>query len=143
MYCGPRSLFEIKEDAEVCDKFVYDSYNTIKNLKAGDTIYIKRIQNLLPYVQQALVSKVDSDNTIWVTLEEGPCCKLLDCVSIYAVHNTYEHAYKAACLDILNSSLTLKEELYTELDQIQLKIWTNEKRIEKMRQEIAEQEDAK
>jgi NAD-dependent DNA ligase len=141
MYCGPNKIPEIKENAEVCDKFVYDGSNTIKNLKKGDIVYIQRVQDLFPHVQQVLVSKIDSDNTIWVTLEYGDCCKLSAFVSKHAVHNTYEHAYKAACLTALNSSLTLKEKLDTELAQVQLKIRTNEKRIEKMRQEIDKQED--
>jgi hypothetical protein len=141
MYCGPNKIAEIKENAEVCVRFVYSGSNTIKNLMKGDIIYIKRVQDLLPHVQQALVSKVDSDNTIWITLEYGDCCKLSNFVSRNDVHNTYEHAYKAACRAVLNSSLALKGELDTELNQVQLKIRTNEKRIEKMRQEIDKQED--
>lgn len=141
MYCGSNKIAEIKENAEVCVRFVYSGSNTIKTLMKGDIIYIKRVQDLLPHVQQALVSKVDSDNTKWITLEYGDCCKLSDFVVVSAVHNTYEHAYKAACFDVLKESLTLKEELDTELNQVKLKIRTNEKRIEMMKQELNKQED--
>lgn len=88
-----------------------------------------------------MVSKVDSDGTKWVTLEYGDCCKLSDFAFINDIHNTYEHAYKAACRTVLNSSLRIKEELGTELSQIQLRILTNEKRIELMKKELSEQED--
>ena len=141
MYCGPNRLPEIRENAEVCVRFVYDGSNTIKNLEKGDIAYIKRVQNLLPDVQQALVSRVESDGTKWVILEYGDCCKLSDFAFVNDVHNTYEHAYKAACRTVLNASLNLKEELDTELKQVQLKILTNEKHIETMRKELAEQED--
>ena len=141
MYCGPNKIAEIRENAEVCDRFVYDGSNTIKNIKKGDIIYIQRVHDFLPHVQQVLVSKIDSDNTIWVTLEYGDCCKLSAFVSKHAVHNTYEHAYKAACLAVLNSSLCIKKELDAELNQVKLRILTNEKRIELMKKELSEQED--
>ena len=141
MYCGPNKIFEIKKNAEICVRFVYAGSNTVKNLEKGDIVYIKCVQNLLPYVQQALVSKVDSDGTKWVTAEYGDCCKLSDFAFVNDVHNTYEHAYKAACRTVLNSSHTLAEELDTELNQIQLRIRTNEKRIELMEKELSEQED--
>lgn len=50
MYCGSNKIAEIRENAEVCVRFVYDGSNTIKNLKEGDIIYIKCVQDLLPYV---------------------------------------------------------------------------------------------
>lgn len=136
MYCVSNKIPEIKQNAEVCVRFVYDGSNTLKNLEKGDIAYIKRVQNLLPDAQQALVSRVESDGTKWVTLEYGDCCKLSDFAFVNDVHNTYEHAYKAACRTVLNASLDLKEELGIELNQVQLKILTNEKRIEKMKQEI-------
>lgn len=141
MYCGSTRIPEIKENAEICDKFVYDGSNTIKNLKEGDILYIKRVQNLLPYVQNAWVKEIDSDNNIWVILEYGNGYKLSELVGTNAVYDTYEHAYKAACFDVLNSSLALREELNIDLNQIQLRIRANEKRIGTMKQEIEKQED--